>query len=89
VALLEGSDACLTPVLHLDEMAAHPHIRARQTLVEVEGVLQPAPAPRFSRTPNASPTAPPPVGADTDAILQELGLGSADAARLRAGGVVF
>ena len=50
-ALLEGSDACFAPVLALDEVPAHPHIRARDTFVEVDGVVQPAPAPRFSRTP--------------------------------------
>ena len=50
-ALLEGSDACFAPVLTMSEAAEHPHIRARDTVVEFDGVLQPAPAPRFSRTP--------------------------------------
>jgi alpha-methylacyl-CoA racemase len=52
-ALLESSDACLTPVLGLGEAPEHPHNRARATFVEHDGVLQPAPAPRFSRTPGA------------------------------------
>ncbi|MDR0274668.1 MAG: CoA transferase [Burkholderiaceae bacterium] len=57
-ALLEGSDVCFAPVLDFDEAARHPHLRARQTYIEVEGVSQPAPAPRFSRTPSAPPTPP-------------------------------
>ena len=52
-ALLGGSDACFAPVLSLTEAVQHPHHRARQTFVEVEGVTHPAPAPRFSRTPSA------------------------------------
>jgi alpha-methylacyl-CoA racemase len=49
-ALLEGTDACFAPVLDLDEAYAHPHLKARGTYVDVAGVMQPAPAPRFSRT---------------------------------------
>ena len=56
-ALLEGSDACFAPVLDLDEAPAHPHNRARQTFVSVDGIVQPAPAPRFSRTPARTPRA--------------------------------
>jgi len=55
-ALLEGTDVCFAPVLSMDEVPQHPHIRARGTFVEVEGVTQPAPAPRFSRTPAGVPT---------------------------------
>ena len=51
--LLEGTDACFAPVLTLSEAPAHPHLAARGTFVEVDGVMQPAPAPRFSRTPSA------------------------------------
>jgi alpha-methylacyl-CoA racemase len=50
-ALLEGTDACVAPVLTLDEAPAHPHMRARGVYRDVDGVVQPAPAPRFSRTP--------------------------------------
>ncbi len=50
-ALFDGSDACVAPVLELDEAPAHPHLRARAVYVEHAGVVQPAPAPRFSRTP--------------------------------------
>ncbi|MBU4611954.1 CoA transferase [Achromobacter sp. GG226] len=55
VEVLEGTDACFAPVLDLEEAALHPHNQAREALVEVDGVLQPAPAPRFSRTPSAIP----------------------------------
>jgi alpha-methylacyl-CoA racemase len=54
-ALLEGTDACFAPVLDWDEAPAHPHNRARQTFLDIDGVVQPAPAPRFSRTPAARP----------------------------------
>jgi len=53
--LLEGSDACFAPVLTLGEVADHPQNRHRETFIDVEGVLQPAPAPRFSRTPTSRP----------------------------------
>ena len=58
VAIMGGSDACFAPVLELDEVANDPHNAARNTFVEIDGVLQPAPAPRFTRTPNPTPTAP-------------------------------
>jgi alpha-methylacyl-CoA racemase len=49
--LLEGSDACFAPVLSLDEATRHPHMLARKTFIERDGLPHPAPAPRFSRTP--------------------------------------
>ena len=52
-AVLEGTDACFAPVLALDEVADHPHMAARAAYSKVDGVMQPAPAPRFSRTPGA------------------------------------
>ena len=58
VAIMGGSDACIAPVLELDEVANDPHNAARNTFVEIDGVLQPAPAPRFTRTPNPTPTPP-------------------------------
>jgi alpha-methylacyl-CoA racemase len=57
-AILEGSDACFAPVLTISEAPAHPHLAARQTFAEIDGVLQPAPAPRFSRTPAAVQSSP-------------------------------
>ncbi|CAM05540.1 alpha-methylacyl-CoA racemase [Saccharopolyspora erythraea NRRL 2338] len=69
--VFEGSDACVAPVLSMAEAPRHPHVAARGTLVEREGVLQPAPAPRFSRTPNPAPRAVPAAGADAAAVLDQ------------------
>jgi alpha-methylacyl-CoA racemase len=63
-ALLSHADVCFAPVLSIDEAAAHPHVQARETFVEVDGVTQPAPAPRFSRTVPDKPRAPEPVSAE-------------------------
>ncbi len=83
-----GTDACVSPVLSLAEASAHPHALARNAFVEVGGITQPAPAPRFGRTAAAQPAAPPRPGADTDAVLTGLGLTPADVSDLRARGVV-
>jgi alpha-methylacyl-CoA racemase len=72
--LVEGSDACFAPVLDWDEAAQHPHNVARQTFIDIDGVTQPAPAPRFDRTPAARPQAPRPVGADGETILRDWGV---------------
>jgi len=86
--LLEGSDACVAPVLSLLEAPTHPHNQARATFVEVGGVTQPAPAPRFSRTPCPTP-APPSGDADDPApVLTAWGLAPTEIARLRAGGAI-
>ena len=69
-ALLEGTDACFAPVLSMEEAPRHPHNVARGSFVEVDGVVQPAPAPRFSRTPAARPTPPEEVGMDTRTVLR-------------------
>lgn len=63
--LVGASDACLAPVLDFDEALAHPHIRLRDTLIDIEGVVQPAPGPRFSRTPAARPEPPAPLDTGT------------------------
>ncbi len=70
-ALLEGTDACFAPVLDWEEAPRHPHNQARHTFVEIDGVVQPAAAPRLSRTPGA---AGPVVQADREAILRAWGL---------------
>ncbi len=72
--LLEGSDACFAPVLSLDEAPEHPHNLARETFIEVDGIVQPAPAPRFSRTPAAKPTPPEAPGERGNASLAHWGL---------------
>lgn len=70
-AILEGTDACFAPVLDLDEAPNHPHNVARGTFVPIDGVLHPAPAPRFSRTPGAVQSLPPSVGEHNSIVLQE------------------
>jgi alpha-methylacyl-CoA racemase len=70
-AVFADVDACVTPVVETREAPAHPHIAARSTLVDVGGKVQPAPAPRFSRTPAAPAGAPPSAGADTDAVVAD------------------
>jgi alpha-methylacyl-CoA racemase len=72
-ALLEGRDACVAPVLDMAEAPGHAHNRARGTFVDVDGVTQPAPAPRFSRTRPGSVTPAPSPGQDSAAILADWG----------------
>ena len=72
--ILEGTDACFAPVLDWDEAPLHPHNRARQTFVEAGGFTQPAPAPRFSRTPSDSPAAPTAPLEDAADVLADWGL---------------
>ncbi|WP_026454064.1 CaiB/BaiF CoA transferase family protein [Saccharomonospora iraqiensis] len=87
-ARAEGTDACLTPVLSPWEAAEHPHNRARGSFVEVDGMTQPAPGPRFDRTPAAEPDPPHPKGSDTGEVLSELGLDPAEIDRLREAGAL-
>jgi alpha-methylacyl-CoA racemase len=77
--ILEGTDACFAPVLDWDEAPAHPHNQARETFVTVDGVVQPAPAPRFSRTPAAKPRRAYPATTDVGEILREWGIATKDA----------
>jgi alpha-methylacyl-CoA racemase len=86
--VFDGSDACVAPVLDASEVAAHPHNRARGTFVEIAGVVQPAPAPRFARTPTALPGPPAAPGADTERALAAWGLSAARIAELRAAGAI-
>ncbi|MFF5989325.1 CaiB/BaiF CoA transferase family protein [Prauserella flavalba] len=65
------TDACVTPVLTPDEVAGHPHLAARGTLTEIDGIVQPKPAPRFSRTVPDQPSPPPKPGTDNDAVLRD------------------
>ncbi len=88
LAIFEGSDACVAPVLDFNEVEAHPHNAARGSFVRVENVLQSAPAPRFSRTPAKTPIAPTAAGADTDNVLAELGYSPAQIATMRANGAL-
>lgn len=72
--LLEGTDCCFAPVLGVDEAPHHAHLQARKSFVEHEGVVQPAPAPRFSRTPSAIRRGPPRPGADNAGCAADWGL---------------
>ena len=87
-ALLEGTDVCFAPVLTMAEAPQHPHNQARNTFVEVAGVVQPAPSPRFSRTPGEISRPPSSPGADTDEALADWGLAEDEIAKLRSAGAV-
>ncbi len=76
-SIMGGSDVCFAPVLDLDEAPQHPHNKARGTFLEIEGVIQPAPAPRFSRTPGAVSGPPPGIGAHSREALADWGLSEA------------
>jgi len=82
-AVFEGTDACVAPVLTPGEAPGHPHNAARGTFADVGGVVQPAPAPRFSRTPCRMPPPPGTPGADTDAVLAAIGLTPEEIGALR------
>ena len=87
-ARFEGTDACVSPVLDMDEAPRHPHNLARGTFLERDGAIQPAPAPRFSRS-QAAPDLPPPLrGEHTDQILSEWGFAAEEIAALRAAGAI-
>lgn len=86
--VFEGTDACVSPVLSLRESLSHPHVRARDTFLEVAGVIQPAPAPRFSATRPELPRPPVPPGTHTEEVLEELGYSEDDIGMLRRTGVV-
>ena len=86
--LLEGTDACFAPVLGMGEVAEHPHNKARGTFVDVDGIAQPAPAPRFSRTPPAIRSPPRPAGTGSAETLTAWGIEPASIAALLRRGVI-
>ncbi len=86
--LLEGTDACFAPVLSFAEAPGHAHAAQRGAFVDVAGVVQPGPAPRFGRTPPDEPRPAPQLGAHSDDVLEELGYSAAEVAALRQAGVV-
>jgi alpha-methylacyl-CoA racemase len=86
--LMEGTDVCYAPVLSLSEAPNHPHNKARETFVQVDGVTHPAPAPRFSRTVPKVQGSAPAAGQHNDAILNEWGFSAADIASLKSSGAI-
>ncbi|MCE9521013.1 MAG: CoA transferase [Alphaproteobacteria bacterium] len=86
--IMEGSDVCFAPVLELGEAPSHPHNVARGVFATVEGVVQPAPAPRFDLTPGAIQSGPPKIGAHTLDVLRDWGFAADRVEDLKSKGVV-
>jgi alpha-methylacyl-CoA racemase len=87
-AIMDGTDVCFGPVLGLDEAASHPHNAARATFVEIEGVTQPAPAPRFSATPGKIQFPPAAIGAHNESALADWGFAPGQIETLKAAGAL-
>jgi alpha-methylacyl-CoA racemase len=83
------TDACVAPVLTLEEAPEHPHNRERRTFIDLDGVIQPAPAPRYSTSKTAEPKPPRKGGADGEAILSDLGYSPDSIAQLRREGALL
>ncbi len=88
VDVFAGTGACIQPVLDMEEAPQHPHLVERGTFIEHGGVMQPAPAPRFSRSPSQISAQPPLNGADTDDVLADWGFSGSEISALRAAGTV-
>lgn len=86
--IMEGSDVCFAPVLSMQEAPQHPHNRQRGTFVEIDGVVQPAPAPRFSRTPSAIQRPPAQPGEHTEEALKDWGFSATEVEQLRGCGAI-
>ena len=86
--LMEGTDVCFAPVLNFMEAPKHPANVARNTYIELDGMTQPAPAPRFSRTPSQVQHGGHDAGEDTDAVLSAMGFGEQELKDLRDAGAI-
>ena len=86
--LMEGSDVCFAPVLDLEEAPNHLHNQARGTFVELDGVVQPAPTPRFSRTAPTIQRAPAWAGEHTEEVLTDWGLSADEIAALKSSNAI-
>ena len=87
-AIMEGTDICFAPVLTMKEAPSHPHAKARNAYVDVQGFQQPAPAPRFSRTPGSVKGPAPKRGVHTEEILRESGFSASEIKELASSGVI-
>lgn len=87
-AIMEGTDVCFAPILSMTEAPDHPHNKARNSFLEIDGVVQPAPAPKFSRTEPAVRSSAGAAGSDTDEVLASIGYSAADIKRLREAGAL-
>lgn len=87
-AIMEGTDVCFAPVLSMGEAPDHPHNRARGSFVEIAGLRQPGPAPRFSGTPSEIERQPPELGEHTSEVLAEFGYSERDIIAFKESGVV-
>jgi alpha-methylacyl-CoA racemase len=88
LVLLADRECCVAPVLSLDDAVQHPQAQAREAHVAVGGLMQPAPVPRFSRTPLAHPRPAPAVGANTASVLTEMGFSAEQQAQWQALGLI-
>jgi alpha-methylacyl-CoA racemase len=88
-AELEGTDVCFAPVLPMSEAMEHPHMKARNTIVEANGIVQPAPAPRFSRTPGKIRREPPERGQGGKEALKDWGFSENEISSLKEKGLGF
>ena len=86
--IMEGSDICFAPVLSMAEAPNHPHMKHRGTFVEENGVTQPGPAPRFSRTPSKIQRPPARPGEHTEEALRDWGFANSDLDQLRKSGAI-
>src|ERR1700726_3427756 len=86
--IMQQTDICFAPVLRMSEALAHPHNRHRASFVEIDGIAQPAPAPRFLGTPTQVQRPPARIGEHTDAILRDWGLSADEVAELHRTGAV-
>jgi alpha-methylacyl-CoA racemase len=87
--LLEGTNACFAPVLSMSEAPLHPHNVERQAFTTIDGVVQPAPAPRYSSTQTIPPESPPKPGADTLSVLRGVGYPDEELEQLRSSGAIL
>ena len=86
--IMEQTDICFAPVLRMSEALDHPHNRHRESFVEIDGIPQPAPAPRFLATPTHVQRPPARIGEHTDAVLKDWGFSADEIAQLHRGGAV-